>query len=731
MLLSSHSSFGNPVPLQPNIKEVGGHHILPPKELPKDIKDFLDSAKEGVVLFSMGSNLKSADFPEEKKNAVLKAFSKIKQKVLWKFEADLPNKPSNLKISKWLPQKDVLSHPNVVAFISHVGLLGTLEAVHAGVPILGLPVFWDQVKNIDDAARKGFALMRDQPMKQMDEAIFWIEYVIRNHGAYHLRSSAVHLKWYQRYLLDVFAFVGAILGVSILILYRILGRIVSPSKNMTLSITCSFFIVLAIIGCGNAAKILFVEAICAHSHYTLGLAIAKELAARGHQVTLIAGYKQEENQKNLQEIVVNTCDMSHWGIMEESATLGYSYTEKVLESPQVKKLLNSSEQFDLVVTEHFLNEALYIFPYKFKCPSVTLVAGPITMYNNHLMANPAPSSFVPNMFTGYGTDMNFWQRMRNTYANLVGDFFVHFHLLPNMDKILKKHIPDAPALTEIIYNTSMMLLYTHPSFEDSVPLLPSIKVVGGYHVLPAKKLPTEITDFLDSAKEGAILFSMGSILQSADFSKDKIQAISRVFSKLKQKVLWKFESDLENIPSNVKIMKWLPQRDVLAHPNVVAFISHFGLLGTFEAVFSGVPMLGLPVFWDQVKNADNAVRKGFAVKLNFFELNEEDFDKGLAEILNNPKYRDNAKRLSQLIRDQPMKQLDESIFWIEYVIRNHGAYHLRSSGVNLKWYQRYLIDVFALIVGTLGILILILYKVIGVLFSLRDTKSSEAFKKNE
>nr|CAH7722074.1 unnamed protein product [Callosobruchus chinensis] len=734
MLLSSHSSFGNPVPLQPNIKEIGGHHILPPKELPKDIKEFLDSAKEGVVLFSMGSNLKSADFPEEKKKAILKAFSKIKQKVLWKFEADLPNKPSNVKISKWLPQKDyhVLAHPNVVAFISHVGLLGTLEAVHAGVPILGLPVFWDQVKNIDDAVRKGFAvrlnfyelneksfdvalteilnnpkyrlnakrrsqLMRDQPMKQMDEAIFWIEYVIRNQGAYHLRSSAVRLKWYQRYLVDVFAFVGTISAVLLLILYKVLGSMVRSSKKSVKHI-------LAIIGYGSASKILFVEAICVHSHYTLGSAIAKELAAKGHQVTLIAGYKQKEKQKNLQEMG----QKSYWNFLDVTAGFGYSYSEKVLQNPQIQKLLNSSEHFDLVITEHFFNEALYIFPHKFKCPSVTLVAGPITMFNNYMMGNPAPSSYVPNILTGYGPDMDFWRRMKNIYVNLLGDFFIHYNLLPNMDKIIQKHVPGAPALTDIIYDTSIMLLYSHSGFEDPVPLQPNIKEIGG-----------------------VILFSMGSILKSADFSEYKINAVLNVFSKLKQKVLWKFEGDLSNIPSNVKIMKWLPQRDVLAHPNVVAFISHVGLLGTFEAIYSGVPILGLPVFWDQAKNADNAVRKGIALKLNFFELNEESFDEALAEILNNPKYRDNARRLSHLIRDQPMKQMDEAIFWIEYAIRNNGSHHLRSSAVQLKWYQIYLIDVFVFVFVTLGILVLISYKLIRLLFSMRHIKPIEAIKKNK
>lgn len=57
----------------------------------------------------MGSNLKSAQMPQEMKKTILKAFSRLKQNVLWKFEDDtLTDLPKNVKIEKWLPQSDVL-----------------------------------------------------------------------------------------------------------------------------------------------------------------------------------------------------------------------------------------------------------------------------------------------------------------------------------------------------------------------------------------------------------------------------------------------------------------------------------------------------------------------------------------------------------------------------------------------------------------------------------------------
>lgn len=48
---------------------------------------------------------------------------------------------------------------------------------------------------------------RDQPMKPLDTAVWWSEYVIRQKGAVHLRSAARDLNFFQYHSLDVIAFV--------------------------------------------------------------------------------------------------------------------------------------------------------------------------------------------------------------------------------------------------------------------------------------------------------------------------------------------------------------------------------------------------------------------------------------------------------------------------------------------------------------------------------------------
>jgi glucuronosyltransferase len=69
---------------------------------------------------------------------------------------------------------------------------------------------------------------------------------------------------------------------------------------------------------------------------------------------------------------------------------------------------------------------------------------------------------------------------------------------------------------------------------------------------------------MDEATEGVILFSLGSLIKVSSVADgEKFEAFSRAFSRLKQKVLWKWETDLPKVPDNVMVSKWFPQQDIL------------------------------------------------------------------------------------------------------------------------------------------------------------------------
>lgn len=167
---------------------------------------------------------------------------------------------------------------------------------------------------------------------------------------------------------------------------------------------------------------------------------------------------------------------------------------------------------------------------------------------------------------------------------------------------------------------------------------------------------------------------------------------------MKQKIIWKFEDETVPMPKNVYAGSWLPQSDILGHPNVKAFISHGGLLGSTEAVYHGVPIVGVPFFGDQHLNIKRASKAGWAITLNYENITTESVRWALDEILRS-KYAQNAKIVSEIYRDQPMTPTETMVYWSEYVIRHKGAPHLRSAGLNLNYFQYHNLDAFAAIIA--------------------------------
>lgn len=75
--------------------------------------------------------------------------------------------------------------------------------------------------------------MRDQPMTPLERGVFWVEYVLRHKGAPHLRTAALDLAWYQYLLLDVIAFVIAVLLIIFLGLRFLVRKCMCSKKKVS------------------------------------------------------------------------------------------------------------------------------------------------------------------------------------------------------------------------------------------------------------------------------------------------------------------------------------------------------------------------------------------------------------------------------------------------------------------------------------------------------------------
>lgn len=173
------------------------------------------------------------------------------------------------------------------------------------------------------------------------------------------------------------------------------------------------------------------------------------------------------------------------------------------------------------------------------------------------------------------------------------------------------------------------------------------------------------------------------------------------------------------------VVDWMPQKDLLGHPQTKVFIAHGGTNGMQETIYHGVPVLGIPLFFDQYDNLLRLEVRGAGKILPLAEVNSENFEKSLVEVLNVGSYRENMQRLSRLHRDQPMTPMDQAVFWVEYVMRHKGAPHLRTEAYKMPWYSYYCADVLLVLLITVSLLLLSTYGIFRFLCCRSKGKSKQ------
>ncbi|XP_036057028.1 UDP-glucuronosyltransferase 2B9-like isoform X2 [Onychomys torridus] len=265
-------------------------------------------------------------------------------------------------------------------------------------------------------------------------------------------------------------------------------------------------------------------------------------------------------------------------------------------------------------------------------------------------------------------------------------------------------------LSEMMGKADIWLIRTYWDLEFPYPLLPNFDFVGGLHCRPAKPLPKEIEDFVQSSGEhGVVVFSLGSMVGT--LTEERANVIAAGLAQVPQKVLWRFEGKKpDTLGSNTRLYKWIPQNDLLGHPKTRAFITHGGTNGIYEAIYHGIPVVGIPLFGDQFDNVVRMKTKGAGVRLDFLTMSSTDLVDALKTVINDPSYKENVMRLSRIHHDQPVKPLDRAVFWIEFVMRHKGAKHLRVAAHELTWFQYHSLDVLAFLFACVLTVTLIIMK---------------------
>ncbi|XP_075993449.1 UDP-glucuronosyltransferase 2C1-like [Genypterus blacodes] len=314
---------------------------------------------------------------------------------------------------------------------------------------------------------------------------------------------------------------------------------------------------------------------------------------------------------------------------------------------------------------------------------------------------PWPPSYVPVAPLAYDDRMTFGERLVNALAYVWMSATSEVMYRLRIDGFYSEVKGSSSSWCETLGKADIWLIRTFWDLERPHPLPPNFKYVGGLHCKPANQLPEDMEAFVQSSGDaGVVVMTFGSVVTS--MTSERADVIARGLGRLPQKVLWRYSGQTpKTLASNTKLFDWIPQNDLLGHPKTKAFVTHGGTNGLYEAVYHAVPLVGIPLFGDQPENLARLSRRGAAVVLDFNHMTSEDLTEALQAVISDPVYRSSMQRLSSLHRDRPVAPLDAAVFWVEFVMRNGGARHLRLASRDLNWFQYHSLDTAAALLSAL------------------------------
>ena len=330
------------------------------------------------------------------------------------------------------------------------------------------------------------------------------------------------------------------------------------------------------------------------------------------------------------------------------------------------------------------------------------------------MGNSINPTSQPNLISPFIEPMTFFQRMTNVILENLLNLFLNWSdslALKSVHEKISHNIPDFNSIVEnrAAYSLSNSHFVTHGSW----PYYQNVIEVGGIHCKPGKVLPSEMKQFMDSHSSGVVYVSFGSAVKPSQMTEYQKNVFYAAFQELNIPIIWKWDDeDLSRIPSNVRVMKWVPQNDLLAHPNLKVFVTHGGLMSLQEALFHKVPIVGVPIAFDQIGNLNRAQSNGYAIKLNLHSLTKDDLVSSIRRVMTDENIQKSIKKMHDLFTDDhfqtPMKR---GVRIVEHVLKHKRLDFLKPfSTINMPWYRYYGYDILAFVIFISILYLIILIK---------------------
>ncbi|XP_067673845.1 UDP-glucuronosyltransferase 1A1-like [Haliotis asinina] len=469
----------------------------------------------------------------------------------------------------------------------------------------------------------------------------------------------------------------------------------------------------------QAARILLLY-YPSYSHIRGSLDVATVLASRGHIVwnalpTELANHKamqapgvnilkyQAIDDLGLREKVVDTMVTGYF--QENNPSVPFHIftdtSDLILRDNELFRRIKELN-FDMIIIDIMpLVRMLTIIPHRLDIPFIFMGAA----FEPQVSRNPFIPSASPFIISPRTPKMDFLTRVANVITTVM---YVFVYDPFSTYRPVATYAPEKPYLSmeALTAKAWLWLIDIEPLLDYPAATLPNVKRIGSLSASEPTPLPQEYKEFMDKAKEGVVIVSFGSNVKSIPDGILKMLLDS--FSRTNYKYIFKTDKKVKVGP-NVLLTTWMPQSDLLAHPNTKLFITHCGANGQNEAFLQGVPMIGFPIFGDQPYNSMRLEYHGFGLKMDLKTFTVDDLVSNINEVIQNSSYSQKIKKAAEITKLRERSPKEEAVYWIEHVLKYGGA-HLRSYCQDMPLYQYLCLDVIGLVLVILHVCSFLIFK---------------------
>ncbi|GMR39593.1 hypothetical protein PMAYCL1PPCAC_09788, partial [Pristionchus mayeri] len=400
-----------------------------------------------------------------------------------------------------------------------------------------------------------------------------------------------------------------------------------------------------------------------------------------------------------------------------SSNSGYMFArqcESTLDSGEVEKL--QKEQFDVYIVETAdicgMMLAPLLKPRAIIKTSTTILAGE----QFEELGVPQPLSYSPSSNTRSLDVHSFYSRAWNLLSERIARM-MFTGPRSQVDSVFRQRFgADYPTLKEISANVAYVFTNSEPLIDFATPTMARVIEIGG---LGAKE-PKELDEYWTSVmtrRPKAVLISFGTLAKSYLMAPSTKQALLKVASTFPSVTfIWKYEKKDEFAlgPAakidNLELTDWMPQNDLLNHPNLAVFITHGGMGSVQELALRGKPAILVPIFGDQPRNAAMIEHNKLGKVLSKLEVgNHEKIVDLLKELMENPMYAENSKRVARMLAKKPFSSKEKLLKYVEFAGEFGPSSALRPQSQDMTFIEYYNLDI---IINAILISICVIYLIL-------------------